>query len=154
MGPIESLGFDRPGWIQRPWTVGGSQETQQAGLPNSLDPVIAQTNSTISSQSISSSVSQMLKSAGVQNSQMLEMMIALMIIMSLLEQQRGGGSGDALDQLAKAGQGLAGLAGDSSTFVFTQSSSISITQTNVTQIGCAGGNASGAEGQPQIDTTA
>lgn len=152
MGPIESLGFDRPGWIQRPWTVGGSQETPQAGLPNSLDPV-TQTNSTISSQSISSSVSQMLKSAGVQNSQMLEMMIALMIIMSLLEQQRSGGSGDALDQLAKAGQGLAGLAGDSSTFVFTQSSSISITQTNVTQIGCAGGS-SGAEGQPQIDTTA
>lgn len=102
--------------------------------------------------SISSSVSQMLQSMGVQNSQMLEMMIALLIIMSLLEQQRGGGSTDALEQLGKSGQGMASFASSSSTFISAQMTSISISQTNVTQIGCAGGG-NGAEGQTQIDTT-
>ena len=99
---------------------------------------------------ISSSVSQMLSSMGVQDNQMLQMMIALMIMMSLLEQQKSGGGSDALSQLMGSAQNLASSSASYSyTYVSTESFSYSYTQ--FSQIS---GSADAGANQPQIDTTA
>lgn len=155
MGPIESLGFDRAGWLQRPWAVGETTQPGGAGLPGPVDQVMSQAQTqSISALSISSSVSQMMKSVGVQNSQMLELMIALMVLMAMLEQQRGGGGADALSELGKSGSAMSTLNSSiSSTMISSQHTSISYTQTNITQINFSSGGGNGADGQSRIDTT-
>jgi|CXWL01.1.fsa_nt_gi hypothetical protein len=156
MGPIQPLGIGRPGFLDRPSTIGDAAQIPGAGLPGATQAAPLMAGQTISAMSVSSSVSQLLSSigGGVQNNKMLEMMIALLIIMSLLEQQKGGGSGsDALSKLGGLGSGMSSSGiSYSSTVVSTQTTSISYTQLQVNQI--SGGHQAGGATQPQIDTTA
>lgn len=94
MDPIQRFGADRTGRPDWPWTT---PTTTIPSKDNSALPV--QLPGALSTQSISvlqinTSVSQMLASIGhgVQGNQMLELMIALLILMTLLEQQSTSGS--------------------------------------------------------------
>ncbi len=157
MGPIQPLGIGRPGFLDRPSSMGDATQIGGAGLPGATQSAPLMSGQTISAMGISSSVSQLLSSigGGAQNNKMLEMMIALLIIMSLLEQQKQGGEGgsDALSKLSGLGSGMSSSnISYSSTVVTTQSTSLTYTQLQVNQI--SGGNEAGGATQPQIDTTA
>lgn len=161
MGPIQPLDIGRPGWLDRASTIGDGASVGGTGLPGATPPASLVAGQSISALSVSSSVSQLLTSigGGVENNKMLELMIALLIIMSMLDQQRGSGGGsDALSKLGGMGSGMSssGIAYSSmsysSTVISTQYTSLSYTQLQVNQIG-AGGEAGGAA-PPQIDTTA
>lgn len=100
--------------------------------------------------SISTSVSQMLSSigGGIQNNQMLELMVALLILMSMMEQQRDGNTGgSALGQL---GAGVSASSFSySSVSVSTQITSIEYTQGQINQINL--GNSPPGGTRPKLD---
>jgi hypothetical protein len=154
MGPIQPLGIGRPGWLDRPSSIGDATQIGGAGLPGANQAAPLMAGQTISGLGISTSVSQLLNSVGVQNNQMLEMMIALLIIISLLEQQRSGGDGStALSMLGGSGSGMtSSTVSFSSTVVSTHFSSMTYSEMQVNQM--SGGNQAGNANPPQIDTTA
>lgn len=155
MGPIQPLGNGRLDWLNRPSPVGDLSGAQGAGMPAAAQNSPLINGQSISMLGISSSVSQMLSSigGGGQGNQMLEMMITLLILMSMLEQQRGCGGqvGSSLGKLGGAGGGFSSLS-YSSTTISTQVTSLSYTQLQVTQLG-SGSNPVGGANTPKFDTT-
>jgi hypothetical protein len=145
MGPIQPLGFDRPAWIDRPGPVGDPNPSGPGAAVGGLNVSLTSSalsstavsmNSAVSSLGINNSISQMLRGIGLENNKMLELMIALMIIMAMLDQQQqGGGGASPLDALQKLGAGGSGGASSvqfssssySSTSISMQYSSISYT---------------------------
>jgi hypothetical protein len=147
MGPIQPLGFNGPGWLDRPGQVGDPNPSGPGAAVGGLNVSLTSStmsstavsmNSAVSSLGINNSISQMLRGigGGLENNKMLEMMIALMIIMAMLDQQQQGGGGTSpLDALQKLGAGGSGGAGSvqfssssySSTSISMQNTSISFT---------------------------
>ena len=159
MGPIQPLGFDRPAWIDRPGPVGDPNPSGPGAAVGGLNVSLTSSalsstavsmNSAVSSLGINNSISQMLRGIGLENNKMLELMIALMIIMAMLDQQQqGGGGASPLDALQKLG---AGGSGGASSVQFSSSSysstSISMQYTSISYTSSAA-ETFGAISQPE-----
>lgn len=148
------LGGDRSSWFDRISHIGDPSPVSGSGLPDATQSAsLIGSGQSISMLSISTSVSQMLSSigGGVQNNAMLEMMIALLVILSMLDQQRAGNAG--MNAMGGLGAGMSSSnISFSSTTISTQYNAFEYTQLTVNQI-AVGNKSVGGASAPRFDTT-